>query len=102
MPKINKVVAKNDNLASFDTQSNGDIHKQEWARTNMNNFHKANEYKICQCTVCYEAWPLKSNSKLNKLPTYQCSRCSGEKDLLKNFPRKMIWYLLQCPMNFLV
>ena len=31
-----------DYLAGFDTQSNGDIHKQKWARTNRNNFHKAN------------------------------------------------------------
>lgn len=83
-----KILEKNNYLASFDTQSNGDIHEQKWARTNMNNFHKANEYKICQCTVCYEAWPLKSNSKLNKLPTYQCSRCYGEKELPKKFSKE--------------
>lgn len=54
----------------------------------MNNFHKAHEYKICQCTVCYEAWLLKLNSKLNKLTTYQCSRCSGEKDLPKKISKE--------------
>ena len=42
-----KVLEKNVYLASFDTQSNGDIHEQKWARTNMNNFHKASEYNIC-------------------------------------------------------
>lgn len=98
-----KLLEKYDCLASFDTQSNGDIHEQKWARTNMNNFHKANEYKICQCTVCYEAWPLKSNSKFNKLPTYLVFKVLWrERSSKKNFPKKMIWYLLLCPMNFLV
>ena len=79
-----KVLEKNDYLASFDTQSNGDIHKQKWARTNMNNFHKANEYKIYQCTVCYEAWPSKSNSKLK---SQRKSQPRASPSLLPHYPQ---------------
>lgn len=35
-----------------------------------------------------EAWPLNSNTKLNKLHEYKCSRCSREKNLPKKFAKE--------------
>ena len=50
----------------------------------MRKFHKAMELRIYQCTVCHEAWPLKTKPK--EVSTYVCSRCSRDKNNPKKFP----------------
>ena len=64
----------------FDITSNGGIEKQCWAKANINKFHKSVQYIISQCTVCQEAWPLKSKPR----PPYVCSRCCRDKKSPKN------------------
>ena len=49
----------------------------------MSKFHGTNKYFVCQCTICYEAWPLKSKPKC--LDKYICSRCSRDKKTPKKF-----------------
>ena len=39
------------------------------------------KYVVSQCTVCFEAWPLKSKPKAS----YVCSRCSRDKKSPKKF-----------------
>ena len=46
---------------------------------NIDCFHNSNEYKIKQCTVCLEAWPMKSSSRSQKDSEYQCVRCNRDK-----------------------
>ncbi|CAH3140302.1 unnamed protein product [Porites lobata] len=57
--------------------SAGPVHEQKHAQNNMNDFHKSNQYSVCQCTVCFEAWPLKSSPR--KVDHYQCQRCIRDK-----------------------
>ena len=46
---------------------------------NIDCFHNSNEYKIKQCIVCLEAWPIKSSSRSQKDSEYQCIRCNRDK-----------------------
>lgn len=41
------------------------------------------KFCIYQCTVCHEAWPLKSKPK--QIDKYVCSRCSRDKTIPKKF-----------------
>ena len=59
-------------LKEFNVALNGKLHTQSWAKTNILKFHNSNTYVVSQCTVCYEAWPLRSKSKDRE--TYVCSR----------------------------
>ena len=68
-------------LNLFDNTNNGGIEEQCWAKANINKFHKSVQYIVSQCTVCQEAWPLKSKPR----SPYVCSRCSRDKKILKNF-----------------
>ena len=65
----------------FDTTQNGGIEEQCWAKANINKFHNSVQYTVSQCTVCHEAWPLKSKPR----PPYVCSRCSRDKKSPKKF-----------------
>ena len=58
-----------DYLNMFDNTNNGNIEEQCWAKANINKFHKSVQYIVSQCTVCQEAWPLKSKAR----PNYICS-----------------------------
>ena len=68
-------------LQEFNT-SNGFLHEQCWAKSNLNKFHKSNQFVITQCTICHEAWPLKCKPKSPN--NYVCSRCYRD----KKHPRK--------------
>jgi hypothetical protein len=39
------------------------VHDQKACTENMKKFHKAMQLCIYQCTVCREAWPLKTRAK---------------------------------------
>ena len=68
-------------LNLFDNTNNGGIEEQCWAKANINKFHKSVQYIVSQCTVCQEAWPLKSKPR----SPYVCSRCSRDKKNPKKF-----------------
>ena len=78
-----KVVTQDEYLNQFDVIKNGNLHDQSWAKSNMSKFHGTNKYFVCQYTICYEAWPLKSKPKC--LDKYICSRCSRDKKTPKKF-----------------
>ena len=50
-------------LSEFDASKNGELHEQKWAEINMSKFHCSIVYVVSQCTVCHEAWPLKSKPR---------------------------------------
>ena len=64
-------------LSAFNNTQNGQIHQQNWAKTNMFKFHQSIVYFVCHCTICHEAWPLKS--KPWSPDSYVCSRCVRDK-----------------------
>ena len=70
-----------DYLKEFDIAKGGGIEEQCWAKTNINKFHKSVNFSISQCTICQEAWPLKSKPR----SPYICSRCSRDKKSQKKF-----------------
>ena len=74
-------INQQDYLNTFDIHKNGGIEEQFWANANMNRFHKSVQYIVSQCTVCKEAWPLKSKPR----SPYVCSRCSRDKKIPKKF-----------------
>ena len=74
-----------DRLHKKDKISNGGIEEQCWAKANIIKFHKSVQYNVSQCTVCWEAWPLKSKQR----SPYVCSRCSRDKQTLKSFLLKI-------------
>lgn len=47
------------------------------SKENMLKFHKALKCQIYQCTICHEAWPLKTKPK--NPDKYVCCRCSRDK-----------------------
>ena len=55
---------------------------------NIDCFHNSNEYNIKQCTVCLEAWPLKSSSRSQEDSEYQCVRCNRDKKHPKKFSKQ--------------
>ncbi len=74
-------ISQQEYLNLFDTTNNGSIEEQCWAKTNINKFHKSVQYIVSHCTVCQEAWPLKSKPR----SPYVCSRCSRDKKSPKKF-----------------
>ena len=77
------VVEKEKYLSLFDSQTNGPIHLQEWAKKNMRDFHNSLKFKIYKCNICHEAWPL--SEKCKDESTYVCSRCLRDKNATKKF-----------------
>jgi hypothetical protein len=65
----------------FDNTDNGGIEERCWAKANINKFNKSVQYIVSQCTVCQEAWPLKSKPRT----PYTCSRCSRDKKSPEKF-----------------
>ena len=74
-------INQQDYLNMFDNTNNGGIEEQCWAKANINKFNKSVQYIVRQCTVCQEAWPLKSKPKT----PYVCLRCSRDKKSPKKF-----------------
>ena len=72
-----------DYLKEFDVLKNGKIHEQDWAKLNIAKFHKSLKFSTYQCTICKEAWPLKS--KPRSPDSYICLRCSQDKKSPKKF-----------------
>ena len=66
-----------DYLKQFDVFSHGPIHEQHWANSNIDKFHQAIKFGTNQCTICKEAWAMKSKPRSPE--TYVCSRCSRDK-----------------------
>jgi hypothetical protein len=64
-------ISQQEYLNTFDITQNGGIEEQSWAKANINKFYKSVQYTVSQCTVCKEAWPLKSKPRV----PYVCSRC---------------------------
>lgn len=56
------------------------------SKENISKFHKSMEYSIYQCTICLEAWPLKSKPK--SASNYVCSRCARDKQNPKKFSKQ--------------
>lgn len=55
-------------LNNFEYPENGMLHEQSWVKQNILSFHKSICYIVFKCTVCHEAWPMKS--KPRKPDTY--------------------------------
>ncbi len=70
-------------LKEFDLIKNGSIHEQMWAKANIKKFHKSVEFFISKCSICHEAWPLKSKPNLST--GYICKQCSRDKKSPKKF-----------------
>ena len=59
-----------DYLKKFDVR-NGGIHEQAWTKFNMEKFSKTiKNFIVAQCTICREAWPVKSS--LKRFEKYIC------------------------------
>ena len=84
LPQFEKT-NQQDYLQKFDITKNGGIERQCCAKTNINKFHKAIKFSIVKCTICQEAWPLKSKPK--SAIFYACSWCSKDKKFRKKFCR---------------
>ena len=82
----NCTITQKQYLLNFDTEKNGDIHKQSWTKENITKFHNSNNYAIYQSKICFEAWPLRVAPKC--LQNYKCSRCSREKESPKKFSKE--------------
>lgn len=59
------------------------LHEQTLALEMMQKFHRSMKLTIYQCSVCHEAWPLKTKPK--QPDKYVCSRCSRDKSIPKKF-----------------
>ena len=70
-----------DYLSRFSNLESDRIEEHCWAKANITKFHKSFHYVISQCTICHEAWPLKSTPN----SPYVCSQCSRDKKSPKKF-----------------
>ena len=82
LSQAEKIANQQDYLKEFDITYGG-IENQCWAKSNINKFHKSVEFFTSQCTVCQEAWPLKSKPRSPN--DYVYSRCSRDKKSPKKF-----------------
>ena len=80
---FNCIVEKEKYLSLFDSQTNGAVHSQEWAKKNRRDFHNSFKFKIYKCNICHEAWPLLV--KIKEETTYVYSRCVRDKNATKEF-----------------
>jgi hypothetical protein len=76
-------VGKIEYLNNFDTLKNGQLHEQSWAKSKIKDFHKSMQFSVLQCTICKEAWPIKSTRR--SLSNYTCLRCTRDKNVPKKF-----------------
>ena len=72
-----------DYLNMFDSTQNDGIEEQCWAKANINKFHKSVDYAVSQCTVCKEAWPLKSKPRSYYMYVHNASQ-------IKNLPKNVL------------
>ena len=57
---------------------------QQWVAKNMEEFHKSIQYKIHQCSVCFEVWPQNIVLPRN-CNNFICDRCKKDKSSPKRF-----------------
>ncbi len=77
------VLSQEDYLKEYDSVKYDKLHKQSWAKSFMSKFYSSINFTVFQCTVCHEAWPLKS--KPRSPDTYICSRCGKDKKIPRKF-----------------
>ena len=77
---------KKSNIASgtFKKNSKKNVSKEEKCQHQMKLFHNSLQRKIFQCTICFEAWPLKITSKKSG-KNYICTRCIRDKGSPKKY-----------------
>ncbi|PFX33872.1 hypothetical protein AWC38_SpisGene1310 [Stylophora pistillata] len=75
-----------DKAMPFDVKMNDTLHEQKVPEEMIKKFHKFMQYCIYQCTVCHEAWPLRTQPK--QPYNYACSRCSRDKSVPKKFSQE--------------
>ena len=84
--KTNKVVSQKHYLNEFDASKYGELHEQNWAKSNISNCHNSMEFSISQCTTYKESRPMKSKPRTPD--TYVCSRCSRDKRSPRKFSKE--------------
>ena len=77
------IVSQERYLSEFNSLENGPLHEQDWAVKNIQKFHRTLQFKIFQCMVCKEAWPLTSNPRNPN--SYACARCVRDKSVPQKF-----------------
>ena len=82
-------------LSQCNSQTNGPLHKQEWAIQNMQDFHNSMKFKIYKCTIYHKAWPLPTKSK--KDSSFICLRCLRDKNTIKKFSAQNNMILSEVP-----
>ena len=85
-PQLSNSISQKEYLNSFDVETHGNIDQQDWAKNNMKKFHTSNNYVICHCQICLEAWPLNVGSKVPE--HFKCSRCKNDKELPNKFSKE--------------
>ena len=45
----------------------------------IKEFEKSVKFKIVQCKICFESWPIKGSSNLKSVDDYVCTRCKKDK-----------------------
>ena len=85
-PQLSNSISQKEYLNSFDVETHGNIDQQDWAKNNTKKFHTSNNYVICHCQICLEAWPLNVGSKVPE--HFKCSRCKTDKELPNKFSKE--------------
>ena len=76
-------LSSNENDLSNVETCNAKFHQQKSSEQNMKIFHKSLKFQIYQCSMCHEAWPLKTKQK--RFAQYICSLCVHDKSVPKKF-----------------
>ena len=71
--------------------------QEKKALDEMKQFQTSMLKHICQCTICYEAWPISTMAKEKQM--YVCARCVRDKGNPKKFSAEIIWCHRQSLMN---
>ena len=75
---------KNRNAATDSVDWTLPLHEQQFVLDEISKFHASMNYVIRQCTICYEAWPIKTGSK-KPSGCLVCPRCKLDKKNPKKF-----------------
>ena len=49
-----KAISQKHYLDEFDAAEYGELHEQNWAKSNISKFHSSMGFSISQCTICKE------------------------------------------------
>ena len=81
-----KQISQQSAIETQETLINSPIHEQTQAKNNIDMFHMSNNYSVYQCSVCFEAWPIKTRPRVAN--QYRCSRCTNDKEQPKKFSKE--------------